>query len=78
MVVFIPTQLYISGNVSWTDEEHGKNASLYLYINYDQNSAINVITLTIMVVILNMALIALIVVGLVKTVVENASRRAFK
>ena len=67
----VPTQLFFSGNVSWTDEEHGKNASMYLNIKYDQTSAIIVITsmsfVTIFLVILTMALIALIVVAAVKT-----------
>ena len=67
----VPNQLFFSGNVSWSDEEHGRNASLYLNIKYDQTSAINVITstsfMTIFLVILTMALIALIVVGAIKT-----------
>ena len=67
----IPSQLFLSGNVSWADEEHGKNSSLYLNRKYDQNSAINVTTststLTIMIVILTMALIVLVVAAVVKT-----------
>ena len=67
----IPTHIFFTSNVSWTDEEHGKNASLYLNRKYDQNSAINVTTsmstLTIMIVILTMTLISLIVVAGVKT-----------
>ena len=67
----VPNQLFFIGNVTWSDEEHGRNASLYLNIKYDQTSAINVITsmgsLTIMIVILTMALISLIVVAGVKT-----------
>jgi len=67
----VPNLLFFIGNVTWSDEEHGRNASLYLNIKYDQTSAINVITsmgsLTIMIVILTMALIALIVVRAIKT-----------
>ena len=67
----VPTQLFLNGNVSWSDEEHGRNASLYLNIKYDQTSAINVITsmssFTIMIVILTMALIVLVVAAVVKT-----------
>ena len=66
----IPSQLFLSGNMSWTDEEHGKNSSLYLNRKYDQNSDINVTTsmstLTIMIVILTMALIVLVVAAVVK------------
>ena len=67
----VPTQLFFSGNVSWSNEEQGKNASMYLNIKYDQTSAIIVITsmsfVTIFLVILTMALIALILVGAIKT-----------
>ena len=67
----VPTQLFFSGNVSWSNEEQGKNASMYLNIKYDQTSAIIVITsmsfVTIFLVILTMALTALIVVGAIKT-----------
>ena len=69
----VPSQLFLSGNVSWADEEHGKNSSLYLNIKYDPNFAINVIQrhqlqsfLTIFIVILTMAFIALIMVGAIK------------
>ena len=66
----VPGQLFLSGNMSWTDEEHGKNSSLYINRKYDQNSAINVTTststLTIMIVILTMALIVLVVAAVVK------------
>ena len=69
----IPTHIFFTSNVSLTDEEHGKNSSLYLNRKYDQNSAINVTTsmstLTIMIVILTMALIVLVVAA----VVENRS-----
>ena len=67
----VPTGLFFSSNVSWSNEEQGKNASMYLNIKYDQTSAIIVITsmsfVTIFLVILTMALIALIVVGAIKT-----------
>ena len=67
----IPIHIFFTSNVSWTDEEHGKNSSLYLNRKYDQNSAINVTTststLTIMIVILTMALIVLVVAAVVKT-----------
>ena len=67
----VPTQLFFSGNVSWSNEEQGKNASMYLNIKYDQTSAIIVITsmsfVTIFLVILTMALIALILVRAIKT-----------
>ena len=67
----VPTGLFFSGNVSWSNEEQGKNASMYLNIKYDQTSAIIVITsmsfVTIFLVILTMGLIALIVVGAIKT-----------
>ena len=57
--------------MSWTDEEHGKNGSLYLNIKYDPTSVLmnhqHQGFLTIFIVILTMALIALIMVGAIKT-----------
>ena len=67
----VPGQLFLSGNMSWTDEEHGKNGSLYLNIKYDPTSVLmnhqHQGFLTIFIVILTMALIALIMVGAIKT-----------
>ena len=67
----VPGQLFLSGNMSWTDEEHGKNGSLHLNIKYDPTSVLmnhqHQGFLTIFIVILTMALIALIMVGAIKT-----------
>ena len=67
----VPGQLFLSGNMSWTDEEHGKNGSLYLNIKYDPTSVLinhqHQGFLTIFIVILTMALIALIMVGAITT-----------
>ena len=57
--------------MSWIDKEHGKNGSMYLNIKYDPISALinhqRQGFLTIFIVILTMALIALIMVGAIKT-----------
>ena len=67
----VPSQLFWSGNMSWIDKEHGKNGSMYLNIKYDPISALinhqRQGFLTIFIVILTMALIALIMVGAMKT-----------